>query len=356
MRLAILGDTHFSARSDSKYFHSIFAKFYNDTFFPTLKARGVNHIIQTGDLFDRRKYMNFLSLTLSREYFFDNLVENNITMTTYIGNHDSFFTNTLKVNSPNLLLSDYSDYVSIVQKPTTLIFEGLEIDFFPWICDANEQASVDLIKSSKSQIAFGHFELTGFEMDAGVPCVAGMDREMLKKYDMVISGHFHHRSSDGHIFYVGSPYQFTWADYEDVRGFHIFDTDTRSLDFIPNPHVMFYKIEYDDTNETIDSIDAKDYAEYHGKYVKVVVKKKNSNMLFDRFMNNFYEQGQPADLGVVQDFTDYTVTTMEENVDQSEQTHVLLEKYVDGVDMTLDKTKMKTIMRDIYIKAQNDQV
>lgn len=145
----------------------------------------------------------------------------------------------------------------------------------------------------------------------------------------------------------------TWADYDDPRGFHIFDTDTRSLEFIPNPNIMFYKIEYDDTNETIQSIDNKDYAEYKDKYVKIIVKKKNSHMLFDRFMNNFNE-ASPADLGVVEDFTDYSVeTNVLEGVDQADHTHVLMEKYIDAIEMPLDKIKMKTLMRDIYNKAIN---
>jgi DNA repair exonuclease SbcCD nuclease subunit len=352
MKYAILGDTHFGIRNDSQYFHDNFAKFYQETFFPILKARGIQQIIQTGDIFDRRKYINFQSLNLSREYFFRNLHDLNMHMIIYIGNHDCYYKNTLSVNSPRLLLSDYRNYITIIDEPKTL--EGM--DFFPWICADNDAATKKLIAESKSQIAFGHFELTGFEMDAGVSCIHGMSRDELKKYDMVISGHFHHRSSDGHIFYVGSPYEMTWADFDDPRGFHIFDTETRSLEFIENPHKMFYKVSYDDTNETIDSIDAKDYAEYKNKYVKVVVTKKNSHMLFDRFINNFYEN-EPADLGVVEDFTDYTTTELVgEGVDQAEHTHVLLDKYVDAVEISLDKTKMKSVMRQIYNKAQNDSV
>lgn len=358
MKIAVLGDTHFGVRNDSQHFHDNFAKFYTETFFPTLKARGIKEIIQTGDLFDRRKFINFQSLSRAREYFFDALSKNDVFLKTYLGNHDVYYKNTLEINSPSLLLTDYFTRVEIIDSPTTMILDGTWIDFFPWICASNDQETKELIARSKSQICFGHFELVGFEMDAGVPCMAGMSRDELKKYDMVVSGHFHHRSTDGHIFYVGSPYEMTWSDFDDPRGFHIFDTDTRSLEFIENPHKMFYKVAYDDTNETVDTIDAKDYAEYKDKYVKVVVKNKSSHMLFDRFINNFYES-QPADLGVVEDFTDYTTGADGINsclIDQSDSTHVLVDKYVDSVEMTLDKTKMKNVMRDIYNRAQNDSV
>jgi DNA repair exonuclease SbcCD nuclease subunit len=269
-------------------------------------------------------------------------------MITYLGNHDSYWKNTLEINSPNLLLGDYLDTeesnITLITKPKTL----LGIDFFPWICDDNEQETKDLIKNSKSQIAFGHFELTGFEMDAGFPCSHGMNRDELKKYDMVISGHFHHRSSDGHIFYVGAPYEMSWADYDDPKGFHIFDTDTRLLEFVPNPHKMHYKITYNDNMEDVD------YTQYKGKYVKVIVEKKNDPIKFDRFISDFYKN-EPADLNVVEDFTNYTIPSEEEIINQGDSTHVLMDKYVDAVDMSLDKIKMKSVMRDIYNKAQNDK-
>lgn len=354
MKFAVLGDTHFGCRNDSQAFHDNFAKFYGETFFPMITNMGIRDIIQTGDLFDRRKFINFQSLQRSRDYFFRHLYDQNMHMTTYLGNHDVYFKNTLEINSPRLLLSDYKCFIDIIDKPTTITMGDMAIDVFPWICADNEAATRDMIAQSRSQMAFGHFEFTGFEMDAGNPCLIGMDRDLFKKYEMVVSGHFHHRSSDGHVFYVGSPYEMTWADFDDPRGFHVFDTETRSMEFFENPHKMFYKIEYDDTNETIESIDNKDYSEFKNKYVKVVVKTKNSFMLFDRFINNFYEAA-PADLGVVEDFTDYKLAeSITEGVDQAEHTHTLLDKYVDTVEMPLDKTKMKSVMRQIYNQAQSE--
>jgi len=277
-------------------------------------------------------------------------------MITYLGNHDIYYKNTLTLNSPDLLLSAYfhTDHIRVVDKPTTL---WEEIDIIPWICEENKAKVEAFMANSHSQICFGHFELQGFEMESGIPCDHGMSRDELKQYDTVISGHFHHRSSDGWIFYVGSPYEFTWADYDDPRGFHIFDTETRSLEFIENPYKMFYKIEYDDTNETMETIDAKDYSEYKDKIVKVVVKSRKNDFLFDRFMENFHK-ATPADLGVVEDFTDYTQaeSLMEEGLDQAEHTHILLDKYVESIEMKLDKSKMKNLMRQIYNQAQMVQM
>jgi len=109
MKLCILGDTHFGARGDSLDFHNYFKKFYDDVFFPYLVENKINVVVQMGDLFDRRKFINFNSLYLSRKYFFDKLKENNINLYTLIGNHDVAFKNTLEVNSPSLLLNEYDN-------------------------------------------------------------------------------------------------------------------------------------------------------------------------------------------------------------------------------------------------------
>ena len=60
MKLVILGDTHFGARGDSLDFHKFFQKFYDEVFFPYLLENDIKIVIQLGDLFDRRKFINFL--------------------------------------------------------------------------------------------------------------------------------------------------------------------------------------------------------------------------------------------------------------------------------------------------------
>ena len=72
-------------------------------------------------------------------------------------------------------------------------------------------------------------------------------KELFRRFDIVMSGHFHHKSDDGQIYYLGTPYEIYWNDYEDPRGFHIFDTETRELERIVNPYRIFEKVYYDDT-------------------------------------------------------------------------------------------------------------
>ena len=42
-------------------------------------------------------------------------------------------------------------------------------------------------------------------------------KKIFEKFDTVFSGHFHHKSDDGQIYYLGAPYEITWSDYNDPK-------------------------------------------------------------------------------------------------------------------------------------------
>ena len=128
----------------------------------------------------------------------------------------------------------------------------------PWICAENYDESMLELKNNSAALCMGHFEIAGFTMHRGMTSDGGLSREIFRKFDMVFSGHFHHRSTSDNISYLGNPYELTWQDYNDTRGFHLFDLSTRTLEFIPNPNVMFHRIVYDDKVESITEITNKD--------------------------------------------------------------------------------------------------
>lgn len=352
MKLCILGDTHFGARGDSLDFHKYFQKFYDDVFFPYLKKNNVTTIIQMGDLFDRRKYINFNSLYLSRKYFFDVCASNGITLHTLIGNHDVAFKNTLDVNSPTLVINDYTN-IKVYQNFETITIDGLDIDIVPWICDENESEIFNKIKNSKSDVCLGHFEIAGFEMDRGNVCDTGIDKKSLSRYDVVLSGHFHHKSSDGNITYVGTPYEMTWADYSDPKGFHIFDTATREMEFVKNPYTMFNKVLYDDSSTDFEHWKKFDFESLKETYVKVVAINKQNPYLFDFVVDNLYKSGC-SDISIVEDFTDVQID--DDIVDQAEDTMTILSKYIDALELDVENDKLKKLMRELYVEALNTEV
>jgi DNA repair exonuclease SbcCD nuclease subunit len=348
MKIAILGDTHFGMRNDSVVFHDLYKKFYTETFIPYLTENNIDVVVQLGDLFDRRKYINFNSLKLAKDYFFGPLEEHGIALHTLLGNHDIFFKNTLEVNSTSLLLEAYNN-ITIYDKPVTVNFDGLlSFDIIPWICDDNLQECMDFINNSKSEFCFGHFEIEGYEMDRGNICHEGLDVKKLARYELVMSGHFHHRSSKGNILYVGTPGEMTWSDYDDPRGFHVFDTETREITFIENPHTIFRKVVYDDTNMFLDSIPDEMFEQYKNKYVKVVVSAKTNPFLFETYIDKLLK-AQPIDVSVVEDFTE--TVSEDYQIDQADDTTTILEKYVDTMEIDLNKDKLKSIIKELYTEA-----
>jgi hypothetical protein len=170
-----------------------------------------------------------------------------------------------------------------------------------------------------------------------------------------LSGHFHHKSSDGNITYVGTPYEMTWADYSDPKGFHIFDTETRELEFVKNPITMFNKVFYNDSETDFEHWKKYDFNSLKETYVKVVVVNKQNPYLFDHVIDNFYKAGV-ADLAIVEDFSDVLINDDQELIDQAEDTMTILSKYIDNLPLDVEPEKLKSIMRELYIEAINTEV
>ena len=353
-KVSIITDQHFGARNDSIHFLDYYERFYSDTFFSTIEEHGIDTVLILGDTFDRRKYINFFTLKRSREMFFDKLYARGIQVHMLAGNHDTYFKNTNDVNSVDLLLQEYSN-INVISKPTIINVKNTNICMVPWVCPENYDDCMSVISNTDADICMGHFEIQGFAMHRGMPSQEGLSRELFRRFDFTFSGHYHHRSSADGIHYLGNPYELTWQDYNDDRGFHIFDLSTRSLDFIKNPNVMFHRIVYDDKVESITEINNKDLSKYTNTYVKVVVINKTNPYLFDKFMNNLYNVN-PVDITIAEDFTDLTEGVEDNMVDQAEDTITIINKFVDGIqEEHIDNEKLKTVMRELYVEALNQE-
>jgi DNA repair exonuclease SbcCD nuclease subunit len=352
-KVAIITDQHFGARNDSTHFLDYYEKFYEHTFFPTIKSQGINTVLILGDTFDRRKYINFFTYKRAREMFFDKLAEMDIKVFMLAGNHDTYFKNTNEVNSVSLLLQEYKN-ITVISNPTTIWLEDkYPICMLPWICAENYDDSMFVLSDTDARIVMGHLEISGFSMCRGMPSHEGLDRGIFKNFDIVFSGHYHHRSNQDNIIYLGNPYELTWQDYSDTRGFHLFDLDTLDLEFIENPNVMFHKISYNDKENTITEITNLDLSKYANTYVKVVVINKTNPHLFDRFMENLYKVN-PIDITIAEDFSDLTEGVEDDMINEAEDTITIINKFVDGIqDENINNDKLKTVLKELYVEALN---
>ena len=350
MKVAIITDQHFGARNDSIAFLDFFQKFYDNTFFPALESNRIDTVLILGDTFDRRKYVNFYSLQRAKEMFFDKLEAMGISVYMLAGNHDTYYKNTNDVNSPDLLLKEYLN-ITVIDSPKDIVIDDTKICMMPWICPDNYTSSLAMLNSTEAEICMGHFEIAGFSMYRGMESHEGFSKEIFNKFDLVFSGHYHHRSDDKHIYYLGNPYELTWQDHNDPRGFHLFDLSTRELEFFCNPYTMFTRIEYDDKETQPIDLDAIDLTE---KYVKLVVVNKTDYYKFDKFIQKLYNKGC-HEIKIVEDLSEFEDGEVGEEINL-EDTLSVLSNYIDSVQTDVDKDQVKTFMKSLYTEAVNIEV
>ena len=342
MKVAIITDQHFGARKNSKLFHDYFLKFYNEVFFPRLEAEGITTVVDMGDTFDSRKGIDFSALSWAKNNYYDRLRDMGVTIHTVVGNHTAYYKNTNEVNAVDLLLREY-DNVKVYSKCEEVLLDKLKVLFIPWINAENYQSTVESVKVSTSVCAMGHLELNGFRAHRGHIMEEGLACDLFEKFDKVFSGHFHTRSDDGRIYYLGNPYEMFWNDANDKRGFTIFDTDTLKWEYVNNPNRMFYNIYYEDTNyQTFDT------REYENKIVKVIVRKKSDLKKFEKFIDKLYASGV-FELKVVENFQFQESEEFE--AFESEDTLSILNRYIEESEINLEKSTIQRIVQEVYQEA-----
>ena len=337
MKVAIITDTHYGARKGSKYLHDYFELFYKNVFFPALEEYGIDTVIHMGDAFDSRKSIDYQSYEWAKRVVFEPLKKYKVHM--IVGNHDCYYKNTNDVNSPALLLESYKN-ISTYSEPTEVEIDNLKILFIPWINAENFESSVQSIKVSNSTCAMGHLEANGFRAHRGHTMEEGMDGDIFAKFDKVFSGHYHTRSDDGRIFYLGNPYEMFWNDVNDPRGFTIFDTETLEHVQIDNPYKLFHILYYDD--EPASLFDARGYKD---KIVKIIVRNKPRPREFEKLIDKVYSAGV-QELKIVENFE---IQESEDfNIGDDENTISILNRYIDESEFELDKNIIKGIFQDLY--------
>ena len=346
-KVCLITDQHFGARTGSTIIIDHQRTFYNEVFFPYLDQNNIDTVIILGDTFDTRKFTNNYVIEQSKLFFFNQLKDRNITVYMIIGNHDIYFKNTLSPNTPNLLLAEY-DNINLIEYAQTVSIKGIDVAMIPWICNDNYEECYEEIRSSLSDICMGHFEIGGFQMYRGIESHGGLSSSIFNRFDMVFSGHYHHRSTNGNISYLGTPYELTWQDYGDPKGFHIFDLASRELQFIRNPNKLFVKIEYDDKGIEPINLDVLDLSD---SYVKLIVVNKTDYYKFDLFINKLYNK-KCIEIKIIEDIGDFSKGEISEEI-SLEDTQAVLDQYIESVETDMDKSKIKAFIASLYTEAIN---
>jgi len=349
-KIGIITDTHYGIRSDNSIFYEYMKK-SNEFFFKKFKEAGVDTIIHAGDLLDRRKFLNYITENRLQKDMLTPLSEYDSHI--ICGNHDVYYRNTNDINSLEAVV-DKTEH-SVYKSTTEIEIHGTKILLVPWINNSNYDETLEAIKKTKAEICIGHLEIAGFEMLSGIKCTHGLDYSHFKKFDLVCSGHFHHRSFYDPIQYLGAAYSFNWGDAQEPRGVSILDLETRTLEFIENPYNIFNTYTYHDKDkkqdEMMNIIDKQDYSRYTDTYVKVVVNSKEYPYLFDKLIDNMYEV-KPTDIKIIDNSILFDDDDMiDENMKPQDTTEYMYE-YIDGLGLNKEAEKnVKALMGELYKEA-----
>ena len=352
MKVAILNDTHAGIRNSSEIFMDYQERFYSEIFFPYLEQNGINKILHLGDYYENRTSINFKALNHNRRIFLDQLRDRGIHMDIIPGNHDVYYKNTNQLNSLKELLGHYMNEVRIIEKPEVVDYDGMKVALIPWINAENEEKTQFFLNTCKADIVGAHLELDGFEMQKGIPCSGGMSSDVFRRFDLVMSGHFHTKSSQSNIHYLGSQMEFFWSDANDRKYFHVLDSETRELTPVENPITLFEKILYDDTKQQQA---LRNVAGLDNKFVKVIVINKTKPQEFEKFIDRI-NMRKIHGLQIAENFQDFAGKQVDDDKINIDSTDDLLYTYIDAVDTDLNKERIKGQVRELMVEAQSLEI
>jgi hypothetical protein len=74
--------------------------------------------------------------------------------------------------------------------------------------------------------------------------------------------------------------------------------------------------------------------------------------MFDKLLDRFHNEINAYEINVIEDLSSDINSTVKENIlDQGEDTLTFLGNYIDQVDTTLDRAKLKTFAKQLYVEA-----
>ena len=336
--IPIVGDLHIGARGGSKQYYNYFKKFFDD-FFVYCDSNDVKEIILLGDVFDVRKHVDTWCLDRFKEDFSLECVNRQLYVHVIVGNHDIHFKESLKVNTPSLVFSEWPETFNVIDKPTEVAIEGKAFLLIPWIVKENLEDVKNAIKKSKADYMCGHFEFNGFPMHKGSIAKTHQTHEGYGKFKKIFSGHYHTKSEKDNVLYTGTPYQTTWIDANDTKGFYVLLEDG-TIVFHENKHTIHEYVTYPDL------VDDKD------KYVRGVIHDNTDKKKIEKWKESLIAFGPHEIKFSEKNETEYASAT---SVSKIESTEELIEAYIDETETNLDKNKLKFMMFSLYQMAMRNE-
>lgn len=368
MTVALISDTHFGSKTFNKAIFERMIAYFEQVFFPYVLKQKIKHVIHLGDLVHNRNLMdNWIDGQLKKRFFrwFEN---NQIELTCLVGNHDSYFKNTIRHNWQQANLREF-EYVTVIEEITTKWIDEVNFGFVPWITAPKQLTQFP--SPQKIDILAGHFEINGALMQGTMHSKVGLEYSLFKNYKTVLSGHFHATSLRDNVRYIGTQYQMNWSDYGNKKGFWILKKN-KKMEFIENgwspKYLKLYYVEdrqgeillkLGGINKNLKTVSFEEAREYAAKnYIKFIVKRYDNQDLLERYFEQIGKESLDRieiinESSIIEDFDfeKFEETMNEEDTDLLS----IVEKYIHNSQFSqdLDKDSLIHIVQELYNKAQS---
>ena len=224
-KVCCISDIHVGVHQNSLLWHNItlnWARWLKEE----LSSKDITDIIISGDFFHYRD-----EIAVNTIHFVTDVLKiwKDFNIIMLVGNHDAYYKDKSDVNSLSIL--DGWSNITIISTPTNVKLFNKSVTFCPW--------GTKLGEIPKSDVIFGHFEITSFKQNSFKVCDTGLrSTDLLKLSSLVISGHFHLRDErkydEGNIIYLGNPFQMDFGDAGSTKGYYILDLNTLEYEFTEN--------------------------------------------------------------------------------------------------------------------------
>ena len=360
--LAIITDTHFGYKGNNKTILSEHLEYFNKIVFPYILTNNIKNVFHLGDLFDNRNSIDIFVVNEVKKQFIDFFERNKINLYIITGNHDVYYKNTNEVNSLNMFSSEYIKiYYEGINE---LNLENYKIALIPWI---NQPLDV----SSQYDLIFGHFEFRHFHLNKSIISESGLESGNFSKFArLVLSGHYHLKSQKENVFYLGSPYQLNWNDFNTLHGFY--SIQDNKLKFIENNFsTKFIKVYY---NEDIKDVKIKifglqnkpieltissslNFSEYiKNNYIKIIVENIIHQNIFELFYERILEHTFRERIEVIDIKESLENLSNIDNIQNINENNIsyLIEEYFKNANLNNEKEILE-LFKEIFTTANNKQ-
>lgn len=342
MEICLLADLHFGVHKADTNFMNSQMDFYKNQLVPELNKKSITDIIILGDVFDSRNTLNVNVINEVIDLFKNYLNKFNIKI--IVGNHDSYLSTDINVNSLKIL--ELLDNITVYHEPTEINLNGKSSLMLPWITD---YTTVENTITKSYDYCFCHADIIGFNMGGGRLSETGIyAKTLLNKFNHVFSGHYHDGITrtfelNKTISYIGAPYQLTRIDRDQPRGYRILNTDTDELTLIENQvSAKYIKVTYPDVNTNLiknNIVDLVIPAEFNKETKKI-------DTLFKSLMDQ--NPLQSIDVQYLQEETPDII-----DIPNNLNIISMFNSYLEQLDTNIDKTKIHNSFMELYNTYKN---